>query len=57
MVKLIIKLIIKYDMASWGNVFDVEYDDNVSISILKDKVKEMMKSDLNNFATNSFSVI
>ena len=54
-VKLIIKLIIKYDMASWGNAFDVEYDDNVSISTLKDKVKEMMKPDLNNFAANSFS--
>ena len=56
MVKLVIKLVIKYDMASWGNAFDVEYDDNVSISTLKDKVKEMMKPDLDNFAANSFSV-
>ena len=54
-VKLIIKLVIKYDMASWGNAFDMEYDDNVSIFTLKDKVKEMMKPDLDNFAANSFS--
>ena len=27
----VVKLVIKYDMASWGNAFDVEYDDNVII--------------------------
>ena len=49
-------LAIKHDMTALGGLFEVEYDDNDNVAVLKKKVKEEMKPKLDDFAANSFIV-
>ena len=49
-------LIIKHNMKPLGDLFQVECDDNDSVTMLKKKVKEEMKPKLNNFTANLLTV-
>ena len=49
-------LAIKHDMTIDEDPFKVDYDDNDDVASLKEKIKEEMKPNLNDFATNSFTV-
>ncbi|KAL9715323.1 hypothetical protein Ac2012v2_001986 [Leucoagaricus gongylophorus] len=49
-------LVIEHNMKPLGSLFQVEYDDNDSIAVLKEKAKAKMEPELNDFAANSFTV-
>ena len=49
-------LVIEHNMKPLGDLFQVECDDNDSVAVLKKKVKEEMKPELNDFTANSLTV-
>jgi len=49
-------LAIKHDMTPLGGLFEVEYDDNDSVAMLKEKIKTKKSNDCKNVDTDHLTV-